>query len=369
MATYSDYINAVSSRVAERIIKVEVLDQNENVIDEISTNIIGGNINISDNKGLRRSVDIEFENTDGTYIPSVDGYIWMNKKFRVWTGLKINGEDYYISRGVYLCSEPEISSNKGQNTTDIELLDKFALLNGELGGVIENTYIIEVGSNIATVVQDLLTFAGEVKPAVIEPTTETTPYTLIKEAGETFADLLIELANMLSWTCYFDANGYFRFEPEVDIETEGSIWDYTTDEVFYLSSNHKYDFTNVFNNIVVIGDNINGATVRATATDNSETTGINVVGVKTKVINDSLIYNNSLAQERADAELQKSISIVESLDMNVVPVDIIEGGSIITITDTSSDLDGDRFLVKSVSFPLVVQSEMNISAWKGRVIG
>ena len=368
--TYQDYINTLNSSIAQRILKIEILDNNENIIDELSSNVIEGDIQLSDETGSRRNANVTFENTSGLYIPDPDGNIWMNRKFRIWTGLKVNSEDYYISRGIFVCSEPEISSNLSENIVSIQMLDKFALLNNELGGSLENTYIIPVNSSIVDVVKQILLDAGEVKPPIIEPTSELTPYTITKEAGSTYGDLLIELANMLSWTCYFDRDGYFRFEPPASLDTTGSSWDFTTSEIFYLNSKHRYEFSKVFNNVVVIGDNINGSTVRAVSSDTNinSPTRISKIGKKTLVINDNLIYNNDLAQQRADAELQKSISLVETTNISSIPIDFLEGGQIITITDTSSDLNGDRFLIKNISFPLITQGDMSMQAWKGRLL-
>jgi hypothetical protein len=370
MATLNDFMQKLKSKTAIRIFKIEQLDANENVLNELTGKVISGDLSITDDIGSRKTANITFDNSDGALLPSDTGNIWMNKKFKISTGAVLDGgEEYYISRGIFLCSEPELSSSfDGESTISIQFLDKFNLLNSQLGGTLENTYIIPVGTSITSAVQQLLIDAGELKPPIIEPTTEVTPFTITMEYGNTYGDILIQLAQFLSWTCYFDNEGYFRFESNTDIETSGSVWDFSTDEITYIDSKHRYEFTKVFNNVLVIGDTYNGSTVRATATDTNSTspTRVSLIGKKTKIIEDDLIHTIDLAQQRANAELQSAISLIETTDLSCVPIDLIRGGDIVTVTDSASGLNETRFLVKSLTFPLNVDSTMSIQCWKGR---
>jgi flagellar hook assembly protein FlgD len=365
--TYAQYVSTVKSKSATRLLKIEILDSNENIIDTITPKVISGDIQLSSDSGARRSANIILDNSDGAYTPS-SSYLWLNTKFKIYTGYLINSEEYYISRGIFLNGEPEITSNFAETVCSLSLYDKWTYLDGTLSGTLESPYIINSGEDIEDVVTALFTAAGEVKPPIIYPTTETTPYTLIKEAGASYADILIELANMLSWVVFYDKDGYPRFQPPTNIDTAGSVWDFTTTEVNYLGGNRKYTFSDIKNNVVVIGDNINGTLVKATASDTnvSSTTRIALIGKRTKVIEDANIYNATLAQDRADYELQKAISLIENIDMQCIPIDTIEGENVITITDDSIDLTADRYLVKSVSFPLTVDGSQQMSCWKAR---
>ena len=258
---------------------------------------------------------------------------------------------------------------------EIDLVDKYALLDGSASGTLETTYNIAAGTNIVTAVQSIFAEAGEVKTPIIAPTSITTPYELIKEAGSTFSELLEELANMISWVCYYDNDGYPRFEPPSDLDSDASVWSFDatdTGETVLLSSDADYPFSKFYNNVVVIGDSVNGITYRAVATDTSTGNGTSVaeLGVKvTKVIEDSLIYSTPLAQERADAELAIAVLSSESVDLSTVHVDILEGDDIITLKNTELGIDTvRRYKVESISFPLFVTGEMGVSASRERVL-
>lgn len=331
----------------------------------LQTDLLGGNLNLTNQSGSRRSCTINLKNEDGKYIPIPEQNLWINTKFRVYTGLKVNGEDYFVSRGIFVLSQPEVNSFLSEKTASLTALDKFALLDGTLAGELEAEYIIDVGTSIEDAVRAVFSDAGEVKSPIITPTTVVTPYTIVKNPGDTFGDILIELANMLSWQCFYDRNGYPRFQPPTDINKAGSVWDFITNEVVYLGSSHRYQYDKVRNYIVVIGDNVNGLLYRATAGDTNPTspTRIDLIGKRTKVIIDDLIYSTELAQARANYELLQAIMLNESVDIRSIPIDVIGEDTVITISDTSAGLNTDRFLVQSVSFPFNYDGEMTASVW------
>jgi hypothetical protein len=365
------FLNKLKSHVAQRVFKVEVLDQNENIIDELSKNVIDGSITITDESGARRSAQIIFENSNGLFTPNPNGYIWKNRKFRISTGLVLDdGTEEYVSRGIYVCGEVELISEFSNTEVIVQFYDKFCLIDGTLRGKLKNNHLIPVNTTIFAAVNSILQSAGEVKSAIIESTSETTPYTIIKTTSNnsSYGDMLKELAAMLSWKCFYDNEGYFRFQPPTNVLTDSSVWDFSTNEVTYLGSRNRQEYSKIYNSIVVIGQVINGATVRATAVDTSSDLGIaSSIGECVLVVEDDLIYNNTLAQERANYELQNAISTVSSVDMNAIPVDIIDGSNIISAYDTQADLT-DRYLVKSLTFPLVNNNNMTLNVWKGREI-
>lgn len=370
MPSFQDYVDVVKSYYAQRILKIEVLDSDENVTDTIEPDLLGGDLQLSSESGARRNCTLQLDNSDSTYTPDPDGLFWIDTKYRIYTGYKVLGEDYFVSRGIFVSGEPQVNSNGAEQTVDMQLYDKWLLYNGELGGTLENEYIINVGTDITTAVQQIFADAGEVKTPIIEPTSEVTPYTIVESAGSTYADILLKLADMLSWVVYFDKDGYPRFEPPTDIESAGSSWDFTTEEVNYLGSNHRYEYTKIKNNVICVGANILGSIVRETASDTNplSPTSIANIGKKTLVIEDDLINTSELCQGRADYELQKAISLIETVNLQSIPIDTLEGDFIVSVYDTASDLNADRFLIKNISFPLMNDGESTLSVWKTRTL-
>ena len=75
------YINALKSSSRKPIFKIEWMDSDEQVIDEVISDLIDGSISIELQNGVRRSCNIQFQNKDGTYSPNKDGLVYLNKKF------------------------------------------------------------------------------------------------------------------------------------------------------------------------------------------------------------------------------------------------------------------------------------------------
>lgn len=366
--TYQDYVAQVKSSVAQRILKIEVLDNNENIIDTITPDIISGDLQLSSDSGARRSCNIVFNNYQGDFIPVPGEKLWINSKFRLWTGLKVNNEDYFISRGIFISGEPEINSNRAENICSLQLYDKWVNLDGSSAGTLDVTYKIPAGTDLESAVRQVFSDAGEIKPVIFEPITATLPYTVIIEPNGTYADILLKLADMVSYVVYYDNNGYPRFEPPVDIDTAGSIWDFTTNEGLYLGSRKRYEYSKVKNFCKVIGANVNGQIYKGEASDTNiaSSTRIDLIGKRALVITDDNIYSNALALERANFELQKAIQVIESVNAESIPIDVIEGDSLITITDSSAGFDNSRYLVKTVTFPLLNDGNMSMSVWNAR---
>jgi len=370
--SYQNYIDTIKSPISQRLLKIEILDSNYNIINTITPSIIDGNISFSSDSGARRSCNITFDNSDGSFIPNPEGQFWMNTMYQVFTGYRVNDEDYYFSRGIFVSGEPTVNSQFASQTVELQLYDQFTFLDGTLGGTIENTYIIPVGSDVETVVRQIFVDAGETRPVIFEPIVATTPYTLIVNAGDSYSQLLLKLAEMISYVVYYDNNGFPRFEtPANDINNifnAGSSFDFTTNEIIYLGARRKFEYSKVKNECVVIGANVAGSIYRATASDNNITspTRIGLIGKRSLVIIDDLIYSTDLAQQRANYELQKAIQVLESVDVECVPIDMIEGDSIITISDNGLGVSGDRYLVRSVSFPLLNTGGMSLSVWLAR---
>jgi hypothetical protein len=370
LATFQDFLAKIKSPYAQKLVKIEIMDETETILSTITPKLISGDIQMSFDNGIRRTANMILDNSEFEFTPDVDN-LWINTRFKLYTGLAMDdGTEYYVPRGIFLNSEVEITSNFSETVSTIGIYDKMATLNGELLGVLEAPYIIDVGSDISDVLTQLLLDAGEVKPPIIDPSIigETTPFTIATTAGQTYYDIILSLCNMLTYTFFFDNLGFPRFQPPTDLENSGSVWDYDITQINYLGAQRRYAFPEIHNYVVVVGDNIDSTIIKATASDTNPTsnTRIALIGKRTMVIEDSNIYNISLASQRAEYELSKAIAMIETINATSIPVDIIYPDDVITITDPAISLTGDRYLVKSVSFPLTTDGTMSLSLWKQR---
>jgi hypothetical protein len=366
-----NYEQALKYRVRKPIYKIEWMDKNQNVVDEVTEDILDGTLSVELKNGIRRTCNLTLKNNNKRYIPNEDGLVWISNRFKLYSGLIVDGVPQYNPQGIYVLGNPSVASNFSEKTISIEALDKFALLNGELAGTLEADYIINVGTRISSAVKSIITDAGLTETKVLcYPTMQKSPYTLVTNAGQSYADMLFNLADMINYQIYFDINGNLVFEPITNENTKGEIWTFDSKDITYLGSTHNYDFKKMKNYCVVYGDNINGLQLKGVAEDTNIFSPTNTakIGKRTMVIEDDIIYNNALANQRAEYELKNAIQLYESVDIKSIPIDIIQEGDIILIEDDSNGLNRDRYLVKNINLPLSYDAEMTMSVWKTRDI-
>jgi len=374
MPTFQEYKDAMLDPTRHQIFKIEWMDKDENIIDEVITDLLDGSVSIQMQNGVRRSCNINFENNDGRFTPSNNGLVWISKKFKLYSGLVIDGEDVFPPesvQGVFNLGNPIVRSTGSTSIVSIEGYDNFSLLNGTLAGQLDTSVsTIEKGTLITDAVSLTLADAGIVQTPLIYSSDEQVPTNLVQEAGSTYGDVLIELANILAWQIYFNQHGRPVFKPTPDETLIDRIWDFNDEEVSYMGCDHNFNYADVRNNIVVYGDNIDGALAVGTAEDNGvfSPTSISRIGKRTKSITDNMIKDSTLAQNRANYELRNSIQAYEYVDLRCINLDFLEANDVVSLRDTNGALDDDRYLIKQINRNLNFNSTMTVKAWKVREI-
>lgn len=374
MPTISEYKTELRNPIRKQVYKIEWMDKDENIIYESTTDYMDGSISIQLQNGVRRSCNITLTNDDGLYTPDPNGLVFIGKKIKIYSGLNINGTDYFPSesiQGVFNIGNPVIRSESGWSTVTIEGYDNFALLNGTISGSIDSAeYQVDIGTSITNAVTTILSDAGIVKNPFIYTNSYTIYYTLVKEAGNTYADMLIEIANIISWDIFFNVQGQPVFKTPVDEDNEAHVWEFTEDEVSYLSSEHNYNYAEVRNHIIVYGENVNGDLATGEAQDNGifSPTSVARIGRRTHSIVDNLIIDDTEALARARYELRQAVQAYEFTNIKTYNVDFLKEGDIILIRDSNGAYNADRYLIKQINRTLSFDAEMTIQAWKVRDI-
>jgi hypothetical protein len=365
------YKNALMNLNRHQIYKIEWMDKNENVVDEITTDTLEGSISIERQNGARRSCNLTLDNSTGIYAPNKDGLIYLNKKFKLSSGLLIDGVEVFppeCVQGVFNLGNPVVNSSPASETLSIEGYDNFALLNGTIDGAFHELTIINRGEPISEVIRTIATSAGLIQSPLVYLINENTAYTMSKEPGSTYEEILTDIALMISYDVYFDVMGRLNFRPQPDELYLSPLWvfDKTLDP--FMSYSHNYNYLDVKNNILVYGENINGEQMKATAQDNSifSPTSIDRIGMRTKVITDTLIATQELARERAAFELKSSITPYEYIDISCLNIDFLKEGDIIILNDEANGVYYERYIINQINRGLKFDDAMSITAYKVR---
>lgn len=362
------YYDGLKASIQQPIVKIEILRNDETIINVITGDILndGGNLTVTRQNGIRRSVEFSLINFTGNYIPYIDGSIWIRQKVKIYFGLKINDLDYWISQGIFILDNPTAISETTGSIVNIKALDKFSLLDGTLGGELDSNLVYPAGTRVFDIICNVLSLAGELPNHFVidvDVTNQTISYPIEKTYGDKLGDILIEMANMLSKEVFYDINGNLVFQNPVDPLTCSSIWDFGTTECNYLGSSQEYKFSEVFNAVLVIGDNSSGQiySYEAVNTNINSNISVNNLGFKrTKVITDTNIGSLVLAKNRAIYELNLLSMLQSSIKISIIPMFHLDVGNAITLTDPHIKLNRQRFLINGISVPFKIGEKMTL---------
>ena len=352
-----------------------VLNPDETINYEIPQEDIiinSGNFTENYQNGQRKSVNINLVNIDGKYTPSINT-IWVHNRFRFDVGLEFDGQVYWFPRGIYVLGNPSASHQNSDKQVALTLVDKFAVLEGK-AGTLEATYEIPVDSDIEQAIIGILTLDNgsgapiDLKPIIYDRAFKglKMPYTLSKDAGSTLGEMLLEIGTILNAEVYYNSQGNLCFininETTLDVQ-KASLWDYEDTERDYYNATANYDFENAVNEVHVVGDNINNEIISAMAKNNNPASPLCVqrIGRRIEYINDSNIYSDDLAQQRADYELRKFGILKTTMSVNVSFNPLLFVNNLITITDQYYNIQRERFLIQSISYSIGEQCQMSIS--------
>lgn len=337
--------------------------------------ILGGSYSENYQNGQRRSLSFTLINEDGKYNPNINS-IWINNKFLLEIGLQIPDTEgvLWFKKGVFTLSSASPSRTKDQKTVSIECNDKFVILDGK-SGVIDTTLEIPSGTDIKSIIKDILSsntgtgYMRDYQDLIYHSSFEgkKTPLTISMNAGQTYGDLLSQLAEILSAEIFYNSNGNLTVVPTSEVIQDGDkpvIYNYSLQDCNFKNEDFSIGMTEFINQIVVIGANVNGHTCMAVAKNDDPASPLcyQRIGLRTSIINDSNITNDILAQERADYELRKVLIAKSNLSSSVFLNPLLSVNNIITYSDDFYQLTRERFLIQSINIQLNYDGIMSITA-------
>ena len=355
--------------------RIYVLYPDETINYEIPIEDIGIGGSYSENyqNGQRRSLSFTLYNYDGKYTPNINTF-WAGTRLRFDMGLKMNDTTYWFRKGIFVINSITPSMTESNRTVSISAADKFSLFESATGALI-STYEIPSGTEIQTIINDILkTEMGSGSP--FDPKEliyhssfagKKTQVKISKNPGENFGSILLDLATQLSAEVFYNANGNLVFIPisEVTVDQDKPLlFGFETEKGDITQLDFALDYNSIINRVIVIGNSESNGTYVSDKKNDDPASPLcgKRIGYRTgNIINDSNIYSQVLADERADYELRQVLILKSSTSASVVFNPFLEVNNIITITDSFFNLTCERFLLQSISCSLDFSNQMSIS--------
>lgn len=399
-ANWESYLRALKTNF-RKVTRLEFLQPDGSVAFMIDSNqdtyrnktfIKEGTLSVNLQNGQRRQLTIKLLNTNSEYDYNVNK-IWFGNKVRLMMGVLLpNGTPYMLPQGVFVIRDPSENYQSNDRSVTYNLVDKWALLDGTIGGQLEGTYECPVNSNIFDAIRGLLLIdRGNGYPLDSVPPVFTnyynnktqklpdgstaslinSPYTArFDSAGNTYADVILGLNEMIAGWIGYDASGALRIDPSQDdiLDTNKPVmWSFSPNEKQFVGATYTIKNSEVKNDVIRVGQALNGGYAvvggRAQNYDPKSDTNINLIGMLTDRQEKSGYYTNQVCMDLAEFELKRNTILKKSVTITSTQMFHLQENNLIEILRI--DKPGaplERHLVNGFTIPISGSGTMTINA-------
>lgn len=337
--------NVVKQPFINKYLKLNVLNFNLSVVNEISGNLISFDVSVNADSDLRRSCSVSFVVTDSSFEPESGSQIWLNSFIQPYVGYEniYTGEVQWYNQGIYLINTPTYFYDATNNTLSFQGLDLMSKLTGVRNGALPGVpTIIPQGSSVREAMIAAIKLAGFTKYVVNECTNtdgsiQAVPYDIQVNQGGYVFDIIKQLRDILpNYQVYFDVNGVFHYDQIPSGDNDPVLIDDTLWNDVNMSDNITTDFESVKNYIEVYGKShtvnyfpsatsVSGGVLNLTIAGYTETAG-NMIGFvpTTNIVTSAYVkVNNGTARRLVDS----AGNGVKNLDKDVYYVAVYQSNN------------------------------------------
>ena len=339
-----DY-NIMSQPYINKYMKLNILNFDMNVIDEISGNLVSCDVSVNADSDLRRSCSVSLIVVDATLEVMESGRIWIDKFIQPLVGYEniYTGEIQWYNQGIYLINAPSYSYDATNNTLSFSGLDLMSKLTGLRNGALPGVpTVVPQGSSVREAIIAAIKLAGFNKYVVDECTNvdgnvQSVPYDIQVDQGGYIFDIIKQLRDILpNYQVYFDTDGVFHYDqiPSGDndpVLIDDNLWDNVL-----VAESVSTDFEKVKNYIEVYGKShaitnyssnttVSGTQIRLTLSGYTETAG-NMIGftLPNNIVGNITIKVNSLTARNL---VDSNGAFITSLDKDVYYVAVFRANN------------------------------------------
>lgn len=369
-------------------LRLYLLNKNETIREEITQDlIVGGNLHCMLQNGMRRTATITINNEDLRYTPNPNR-LWFGQKFKLFAGIILeDGSEYLFPQGVFYSSNPGTSYLQSNRLATINLVDKWAYVDGSMFGRVKGAYYIPKtvqsgGSAVNTKLTDAVQYTLEQDDGTgdkVDPITPffdsnisnvDLPYTLRSSATGTYGDVLLELNKMMIGSMGYDQNGRLCVtsdNADVDHSDQSVVWRYAEDSTQLFTLDAVSQMSEVYNHVYVVGATVEGDIIKgeAACTSPKFETNIERVGDKSLVVEDQKLYSAEYAQQRAEYELKKAQQLGYQLSGSGAPQFHWYPGCLITVPPMDASKKARTLMITDYNLPL---ASIGAMTWTGTTL-
>ena len=293
-----DDYNILSQQIITKYIKLEILNFQYNVVDEISGNLTAMSVNIDSESDLRRSCNLTFVVTDASFDVKAGNKIWLDKFCRPWVGYEniYTGKIQWYNQGIYLINAPSWRYNAMTHELSLAGLDLASKLtglrNGELEGIPTK---IPAGSSVREAMIAAIELAGFTKYTIseckdVDGNIIAVPNDIEIAQGGTVWNIVTQLRDILPrYETFFDVDGVFIYQPIPTGSGDPVIIDDTIWPNLLIDESINNDFESVKNYIEVYGRTLDPSYFSTNTTYSGSTLSLTVADYPTALTDNTIV--------------------------------------------------------------------------------
>lgn len=293
-----DDYNILSQQIITKYIKLEILNFQYNVVDEISGNLTAMSVNIDSESDLRRSCNLTFVVTDASFDVKSGNKIWLDKFCRPWVGYEniYTGKIQWYNQGIYLINAPSWRYNATTHELSLAGLDLASKLtglrNGELEGIPTK---IPAGSSVREAMIAAIELAGFTKYTIseckdVDGNIIAVPNDIEIAQGGTVWNIVTQLRDILPrYETFFDVDGVFIYQPIPTGSGDPVIIDDTIWPNLLIDESINNDFESVKNYIEVYGRTLDPSYFSTNTTYSGSTLSLTVADYPTALTDNTIV--------------------------------------------------------------------------------
>lgn len=362
-------IDVSKQSIQEIYFKIELLNKDDNIIDELEGIVVSGNVSIDAESDIRRTCNLELVLNNKNLIPSDNGSkIWFDKKFKLNIGIKnfATDEMEWFNKGIYYFSKPNISLSQGTSSISIEGLDKICTFTNDFNGNLGHTTKIDANTPVFDAVKNLISLVGETNYIINDIEGLTIPYDLKKDATSSVLDFLVEIRDLyMGYEFFYNEEGVFIWQKIRDRKNDNVEYIFGEDDESIISYGNTPDFNNVKNKIIVYGRQFEDKEQIISTVVNIKDNkfGSYYIGERTFTVSEDTIQTQAQANLRGEYELYKHSSLNESISISAIQILSLDVNRVLNVNRKDCGIEGN-YLVKRLSYQLGNDGTMNVDAIK-----
>ncbi len=370
----TNYISLVKGEGKRPLTKIEVLDQNEHILYDITDDVVvdSDSLSITYAQGVQGKISFDIVNIDNKYDIGEDSPFWFNNKLKFYKGIEdaATGNRYWFSKGVYVTTDVHTNDV----IISVDAVDKFGLLTSDTGAAcFETTAEVYAGYSIQDFFTDVLAqdkgngTPTDPKTPIIDFNTRdiTIGEEIASTSGSYVGDIFIDVANSVRCRIYYNNFGRLvvqKTDSDFSYSTKAPIWVFNdeTDKEF-ISFDLDYNFSDVKNRITVWGEDFDGKPYVTTIVDDNPKSPVRVSKVGYRVENtveDMFGYNQSNVNSFAKMYLQMKTIVGLSVSASCTTIPNLNVEDVVEIHSKKHNINGERFLISGINYN---GSEMKLS--------